>query len=218
MEAKRLKILAGAVAFALALSSPALAADDAQTLIDRGAVHVKTKDYEKALREFEAAVKIDPKHPKARLMLGLTQASLGRFDVAIKETEKAIELDPSYAAFHNLGLIQANRGKYKESIEAYKKALEKSPRAYRTWYQLGLVYATTADYVEAVNAYNKALEAFPNLPEAVLGIGSALYWSGDVKGAMEQAGKLRKMGFGDHARALEGWIRQKEEGKGPAKA
>lgn len=203
-----------ATALMLALCVPALAAEEsAEARIDKGGEYVKSKDYEKALREFEAAAKTDPRHPRAHLMIGLTQANLGRFEIAIEETEKAIELDPSYAAFHNLGLIQANRGKYKESIDAYKKALEKSPRAHRTWYLLGLVYATTANYTEAIDAYRRAVEAFPRLPEAYLGIGSALYWNGDVQGANAQVAKLREMGFGDQAKALESWIRTKEEGK-----
>lgn len=53
-----------------------------------------------------------------------------RYDRAILDCEKAIELNPAhFGALHGLGLCYARRGKYRDAIRAFQKALEIQPYA-----------------------------------------------------------------------------------------
>ncbi len=51
-------------------------------------------DFIGAMREFRAAVSLDPRHIDARHLLGMTLFDLGRFDEALSELRQAVAVDP----------------------------------------------------------------------------------------------------------------------------
>ena len=181
--------------------------------ITKGSEYVQKKEYDKAVVEYERAVKIDPRSSKAYLLLGLTYANVGKLDLAVKYTSNSIVLEPTYAGYHNLGLIYANQGDYDRAKETYGKALEINPSSFRAWYEMGLLEAGNGFFREAVAAYQKAVELNHAFPEAHLGLGSANYWNGDKDGAMAEVGALRELKHKDEADALESWINDKEAKK-----
>ena len=185
----------------------------AEDAILKGNEFVQKKDYDGAIKEYEKAVKTDPKNAKAHLLLGLTLANKGDLDKALKFTRYAITFEKSYAAFNNLGLIYANKGEYQNAIDAYESALQLNPSSANACYQLGRLYATTGQFNEGIAAYKKAIELNPKLDNAYLGLGGAYYWSGDKTLALAQADQLRLLKFKEKADQLESWIKNKEEKK-----
>ncbi len=181
--------------------------------ITKGNEWVQKKDYDKAVVEYERAVKIDPKSAKAYLLLGLTYANTGKLDLAVKNSSYSVVLEPSYAGYHNLGLIYANKGDYEKAKEAYNKALGINAASFRAWYELGLLEAGNGYFKEAVDSYKKAVELNPAFPEAHLGLGSASYWNGDRAAAMAEVEALRGLKHKNEADALENWINDKEAKK-----
>lgn len=179
----------------------------------KGNEFVQKKNYDDAIKEYEKAVKIDPKNAKAHLLIGLTYANKGNLDKALKFTQYALMLEKSYPAFSNLGLIYANKGEYQNAIDAYQSAVELNPKSANAWYQLGRLHAGISNFKESITAYKKALELNPQLDNAYLGLGSAYYWSGDKASALEQVKQLRALKIKDKADQLETWIKNKEEKK-----
>ena len=179
----------------------------------QGSALAQKKDYDGAIKEFDKALKLDPKNGKAHILLGLTYANKGDLEKALKFTQYAIMLEKSYAAYHNLGLIYANKGEYQNAADAYGNALELSPSSAAAWYELGLLHAANSHFSEGITAYKKALEINPRLDNAYLGLGSAYYWSGDKASALEQVHQLRLLKINDKADELESWIKNKEEKK-----
>ncbi len=193
----------------LSTTSPAFAGpyEDA---VQKGNAAVQTKDYKAAAEAYENAIKANPGSAKAHLLLGLTYANTGDFDKAIQHTLAAIQLDPSYAGYHNLGLIYANKGEYEKALDAYDHALKISPQSSADWYQLGLVYVSHGEFAKGIEAYQKSIQNNPQFTSAYLGLGSAYYWSGNTSAALAQVEALKKIKKKIEAEQLDKWIKDKE--------
>src|SRR3989338_6261931 len=199
--------------FSLVAVSSTSFADEADRHIAKGNEFVQKKDYSKALVEYEKAVKKNPSHAKANLLLGLTCANTGNLQKAIEYTNASIKIEPSFTGYNNLGLIYANNSDFAKAAAMYEKALEKNPAAFRTWYQLGLTQAAAGNFLKAVEAYQKAIGVNPQFAEAYVGLGSAHYWSGNRETALQQVTALRAIGKPEKAAMLDTWIQNKEKKK-----
>src|SRR3989344_215711 len=152
--------------------------------------YVDKREYEKAAKEYLKILAANPNDQKTNLALGLLYSTLGKTEEAIRYSQAALSLQPSYAGYHNLGLIYANQRDFPKAIDAYERALKMNPASYRDWYQLGLVYSSDLKFDDAVKSYERALEVNPRFTDAALGLGSAYYWSGNVAKAREQVDAL----------------------------
>src|SRR5437660_1691584 len=79
---------------------------------------------DEAQRNYEKALKLNPKYPEAVNNLGTIYYARRRFRKAVSQYNKALKLTPNSASIYsNLGTAQFARRKYKEASEAYQKAL-----------------------------------------------------------------------------------------------
>ncbi len=201
--------LIASVFFLILLSQTAFCGQ-AEDSILKGNTLVQKKDFDGAIKEYENALKFDPKNAKAHLLLGLTYANTGDLDKALRFTKYALTLEKSYTAFHNLGLIYANKDDYQNAVDAYESALQISPESAYDWYQLGLLHAGNSHFDKGIAAYKKAIELNTSLDDAYVGLGSAYYWSGDKSAALEQVKRLRTLKMSEKADGLDSWIKNKE--------
>ena len=74
--------------------------DLAQLILNRGSVYWKKGDYDRALTEFDEAVRLNPKHAETYYWRGLAYVSKQDYDRAIAEYTTAIKRDPKDAEFH----------------------------------------------------------------------------------------------------------------------
>ena len=109
--------------------------------------------------------------------------------------ERAIELDPSYAPAHiglgNVDLRGIHHGWTSDPTTALERAKshahkaiaadEFNPHAHAL---LGRIYARLREYDRAVDALKRAIALNPSDPDNSAGLGDALLWSGDAKGAI----------------------------------
>jgi tetratricopeptide (TPR) repeat protein len=79
---------------------------------------------DEAKRNYEKAIKLNPKYSEAINNLGTVYYSKKSYRRAINQYRKALKLTPSSASIYsNLGTAEFGRKKYKEAFEAYQKAL-----------------------------------------------------------------------------------------------
>jgi TolB-like protein len=96
-------------------------------------------DFSQAAREFQRAIELNPNYATAHQWYGnITLAALGRFDDAIVEGKRAVELDPlSLINNADLGNTYFLARRYDEAIEQVHKTLEMDPGFYSAYLTLG---------------------------------------------------------------------------------
>jgi Tfp pilus assembly protein PilF len=66
---------------------------------------------------------------KEQVEFGIQVAQNGLWNEAMYRWQKAVELDPTYAAaWNNLAIAYEHEGKFSEADKAYKKAIELDPK------------------------------------------------------------------------------------------
>ena len=84
---------------------------------------------EKALKDFNRAIEIDPTRADGYVGRANTLNTLGRYEESLKDYDIAIEIDPKLAnAYVNRGSAYSHLGQYKKAIADYEKGLELDPK------------------------------------------------------------------------------------------
>jgi tetratricopeptide (TPR) repeat protein len=96
--------------------------DLARTLNNRGLGYVTDKDLDKAMADFDAAVRVDPTYPFAYDNRGDVWRMRGQFDRAIVEYNEALRRDPGFiSAYVNRGMafqLMGNKRSAKADFDA----------------------------------------------------------------------------------------------------
>ena len=131
---------------------------------------------------------------KARLHYDIAGDLLkkGEFPKAIEQVEKAIEINPKEAEFHNLlGLIYLNRGYLDRSEASFFKALELRPEYAEVNNNLCGLYITKNLWNEAIAQCGKAVShlTYASPEKAYHNMGWAYYKLGNLMKAIENYNK-----------------------------
>ncbi|RLE29177.1 hypothetical protein DRJ27_05000, partial [Candidatus Acetothermia bacterium] len=133
-----------------------------------GGLYWAKKDLEQALEHTKQALELARRIGDERLLtgahngLGIVYSELGRYEDAIAEYERAIELDPKDALPHNgLGNVDDELGRHEDAIAEYERAIELDPKYAAPHNGLGNVYYELGRHDEAIQAYQKAIELDP---------------------------------------------------------
>src|SRR2546430_8977303 len=100
--------------FLTTLSITAFAEDKAEAYKfgKEGIEAAKNKQWDKAINNFEKAVKADPKEANNHNNLGLAYKGAGKLDQAVKAFSDAIAVEPNdSAAFINRGVVYTSQNK-----------------------------------------------------------------------------------------------------------
>ncbi len=110
-----------------------------------------------------ATARESPSDPKTHNNMGDYYGRHKNLEMALKEFQKAIELNPKYAdAFHNLANTYLDMGKTDLAIENYKKAFELNPNLWQSAQNLGIIYFQEKDFNQAASYLEKAVELNPD--------------------------------------------------------
>lgn len=120
-----------------------------------------------AYERFKRAMRLEPRngyyHRRLAKFYHQNFTGRSRLDFAIREMERALELNPNYCFYYyELGSIYANEGRYEEAIENYKEAIELEPNYVQAHYNLGRLYEELGRTKMAEEEYKKAEEARKN--------------------------------------------------------
>ena len=109
-----------------------------------------------AIKQWEAAVEIDPANFSARRALGLAYGEQGYpVEKAAAELEKAVDLRPAHlATLNDLSTMYARAGRFDEQLVALKKALTRSPNDDSVAQGLLGAYLVKGQYADADKLVN----------------------------------------------------------------
>jgi Flp pilus assembly protein TadD len=117
-------------------------------------------EFEQAIVEYEAVLKIEPDNTSALTNLGVVYYNTGQLELAIEQYDKALEIAPEDADIHsNLAAAHVQLNQLEEALSEYQLAAELDPDLPEARFGLGVVYAQLGDNEKAI----KAFEAFQEL-------------------------------------------------------
>jgi TolB-like protein/Tfp pilus assembly protein PilF/tRNA A-37 threonylcarbamoyl transferase component Bud32 len=147
-----------------------------------------------SISEFQRAIALNPNYATAHLWYGNGPLlALGRFEEAIAEGKRAVELDPLSPPI-NAGLGQnlyiARR--YDEAIAELRRTLEIDPTFYYAHYNLGIALQLKGDVPAAIAEYTKAQQLSDDLFVQML-LAAAKAQSGDKDAAIQMLAELEEL-------------------------
>jgi len=152
------------------------------------------RDMAGSISEFQRAIALNPNYATAHHWYGNAPLlALGRFDEAIAEGKRAIELDPFSPIMNaDLGQDLFVARRYDEAIAQLRKTLEIDPTFYYAHYNLGIALQLKGDLPAAIAEYTKAQQLSDDLFVPVL-LASARAQSGDKDTAVRLLAELEEL-------------------------
>jgi tetratricopeptide (TPR) repeat protein len=128
-------------------------------------------DWDGADTHFKRASELNPGYANTPHWQSQSFMFRGRFDEAVKEMERAFELDPVSAVINkDLATACFYVDQFERTIEFCTKALEIESKMLFAHYHIGLVYFARSMYEEALEEFQKENQLQPDMP----GISNAL--------------------------------------------
>ena len=147
-----------------------------------------------SISEFQRAIALNPNYATAHHWYGNGPLlALGRFEEAIAEGKRAIELDPLSPIINaDLGQNLYAARRYDEAIAQLRKTLEIDPTFYYAHYNLGMALQRKGDVPAAIAEYTKAQQLSDDLFVQVL-LAAAKAQSGDKDAAIQMLAELEEL-------------------------
>jgi tetratricopeptide (TPR) repeat protein len=100
------------------------------------------RDYNRATKEYEKVLELDPDSAGAYLMLGIINYRIGNFDKALELLEKYRSLSPGSAnPYDTMAHAYFFMGKLDKAISYFKEAININPDMFQTYWCLAYVYS-----------------------------------------------------------------------------
>lgn len=98
----------------------------------------------------------------AHRALGSHYLTQQKWDLAAKEFERAVEIEPNSAETHwMLGLAYHSAERKDDALREYRRSLELDPSQFQAHTAIGNVFFESEDYDRALEAYRRAIDTFP---------------------------------------------------------
>lgn len=132
----------------------------------RGIYFLYRNNLSEALKQFQAAVELDPKFIEARLNVGFTTLGFRKYDTAKEQFSKVLDLDgKNYQARIGLGIALRGLGDMDGAEAEYKKAKDLDKERGEAFFNLGVLYkdfkaSKQSDLRQSQAAYRTARDYF----------------------------------------------------------
>jgi protein O-mannosyl-transferase len=134
---------------------------------------------------------------------GLTYDDMGRFDLAIRDFDRAIALAPSdYKAYSNRGKSYVKLGMLDRAIGDFEQAIALSPSTPEAYNNLGIAFAKAGLFDKALEQFNKTILVDQNQVAAYYNRGLLYLRAGDKERAGADYRKACDMGYDTACKAL----------------
>jgi Tfp pilus assembly protein PilF len=168
-----------------------------KSTFDLAFAYAQTGETSEAIKEYKAALALDPQNKDVMLELGSAYRHAKLFTEARELYEKLIAADPNNPnAYGNLGNVYLDEGDIESAVANYEKAAARTNNkeaAAQTFLNAGFQYAERGNQEKALTLYRRALEISPNNALAYTDIGWSLLKTGKTQEAIEAFEKALKL-------------------------
>lgn len=150
-------------------------------------------NFHDALKQFEAATRLDPKSPRAKFSKALMINQLGQSSEAIKILRDSADENPAYnKTFGALADIHLKQKDPRSAIQALKRELELNPRQLERQILIANLLQQQGEYEEAIQHFKEALLESPKDKEALIGTGKVFQTMGNSEKALYYFRRARR--------------------------
>ncbi len=143
--------------------------------IESGNSYEDTGDALNALRCYDSAIQVAPRHARAHLNRGNALQALNRLQDAIRAYETAIALNRNFSgAFANLGNAHMRFGQHAQAIAAYQEVLKLDSQNSRVLLALAAAQEVASRFPDAADNYQRCLDQDPQNDAAAFGFARSL--------------------------------------------
>jgi len=101
----------------------------ANLFLNRGVEYSSKGDNDRAIQDYDQAIRLNPKHANTFYNRGVAYRSKGQYDRAIADYDQAIRLNPQDADFFfERGVAYGLKGQYDRAISNYNEAIRLDPQ------------------------------------------------------------------------------------------
>jgi TolB-like protein/Flp pilus assembly protein TadD len=151
-------------------------------------------DFEKAEREFQRAVALDPNDPTPHLWYGHYCIVRNRLTRALEENSHTLELDPVSPVFNTVrAQIQYSARDYDAAVAQGLRVVEQYPTYWLAYIWLGSAYREKKMYPQALEQFSKGRQLSGDQPVMIALYGHTLGLSGDAAGARKALADLQRL-------------------------
>lgn len=137
---------------------------DPQYQYSMGAFYLNNSNLDEAIRFFQKALALDPRHFQSLNALGLVYSMKGNLPEAEKSFLKCLEISPGFAEAHNnLGMVYQEMGFPDRAEAEFKKVVADPtyPNKELAYYNLARLYSIRQDWENALFYVERAVQANP---------------------------------------------------------
>ncbi len=159
-----------------------------------GIVHLRNKQSELALKNFQKSEQLAPIDADAVYNLGVWYMLHGQTEVAIQYYDRALTIAPKkFEAIYNRAQVLFSQGRMDEAIAAYQSAISVSPRSAIAHLNLGNIYFAQGRFEDALEQYHVTIQLNPEFALSYQNIGAILAKNGGYRDAIEWLEKATKL-------------------------
>ena len=152
------------------------------TLNNRANVYQSKREFDRAIQDYNEALRLDPDSALAYNNRGSAYQHKGDYERAIQDYDAAIKLDSNSAlAFNNRGRAHHFRENYAQAIKDYEEAIELLPDYALAYYNRGLARFDQGLYIGSVPDFVRALTLDPGNAYRAIGLYLAKARAGDTE-------------------------------------
>ena len=134
----------------------------AESYYGRGEALAILGQHQKALPDFDMAIRMKPKFANAYSARGSSYSQLGKYEMAIEDTTQAVNLEPQNAyAYQSRAAVNFTSKKYEFVISDATKAIELENAFADAYLYRGLAFSSLGKYREALKDLDRAIELNP---------------------------------------------------------
>jgi len=147
----------------------------AHAQLDQAITHHRSGQLDAAERGYRSLLDVEPGHPDALHLLGVTLGQRGQLGEALRLIEEALARRPGVAAYHgNRGEVLRKMGRNDEAMVALLRALELDSTLATAHNNLGMIRLHRRHADLAVESFQEATRLRPDFAVAYVNLGDAL--------------------------------------------
>jgi spermidine synthase len=147
-----------------------------------GTAYAKLGQYQRAIEDFNQAIRLEPDDALAYNSRGFAYNQLGQYQLAVKDFNQAIRLEPDDAlAYNSRGFAYNQLSQYQLALDDFNKAISLQPDDVAAYNNRGVAYTQLGQYQLALDDFNKAISLKSNYADAYANRGVTYFSQGNKK-------------------------------------